>query len=85
MTQEEIVEAMKLLRPMYQQQPPPQMQDNDINPRRDFADPNGLLYGTPVMPGAPRQAPFVAQPRLDMREIDPYTSQPWARPHRGGA
>lgn len=81
MTQEEIIEAMKQLRPMYQQQ----MQDNDINPRRDFADPSGPLYGMPVMPVAPQQAPFVAQPRLDMREIDPYTNQPWARPHRGGA
>lgn len=82
MTQEEIAEAMKLLRQAY---PPPQMQDNDINPRRDFADPSGQLYGMPVRPGAPQQAPFVAQPRLDMREIDPYASAPWAQPYRGGA
>lgn len=84
MTQEEIIEMMRQLRPMYEQ-PPQQMQDNDINPRRDFADPSGQLYGTPVMPGAPRRAPFVAQPRLDMREIDPYASAPWAQPYRGGA
>ena len=82
MTQEEIAEAMKQLRQAY---PQPQMQDNDINPRRDFADPSGPLYGMPVMPVAPQQAPFVAQPRLDMREIDPYVSNPWSHPHRGGA
>jgi hypothetical protein len=89
MTQDELIEAMKQLKGVYEQQPPPppqQMQDNDINPPRDFANPSGDLYGMPVMPVAPQPEPFVMQPRLDMREIDPFAAQPWGRrTYRGGA